>query len=379
MDTAVEAALCVHRSDGSIMKFVEYDTGLYYHDASVAQPTNSSAAITDYSFVSTINENEKLFHHRKIEGADKARALYQKIGCLSQKFFEHLLINNLIWNCPVTVDDAKCAVLIYGPDVAALKGKVTKGPSVHVPTFVPVQLPAPILEHHHNVTLCMDIFYLQGLPFFCMISCEIQFRMVAPVTNCSKTTLLREAAAVLNLYQSREFSIPDIHADMEAKCIRNDVLPLQLDIPAADDHVGEVEHSVRTMKEHTRTTIHGLPFKHLPKLMVKELVFNSAKALNQFPAQNGISNTLSPLTILTGRPNPDYNDLKLEFGSYVQVFEDNNPMNTTASQNTGAIALNPTGNARGDYFFMSLTTGHHLLRHQWTLIPMTDAVIAHVD
>jgi len=48
--------------------------------------------------------------------------------------------------------------------------------------------------------------------------------------------------------------------------------------------------------------------------MVKELVFNSAKALNQFPAQNGISDTLSPLTILTGCPNPDYNDLKLEFG-----------------------------------------------------------------
>jgi len=155
------------------------------------------------------------------------------------------------------------------------------------------------------------------------------------------------------------------------------VLPSQLDVPAADDHVGEVERSVRTMKECTRTTIHGLPFKRLPKLMVKELVLNSAKGLNQFPAQNGISDTLSPLTILTGRPNPNYNDLKLEFGSYVQVFEDNNPTNTTASQNTGAIALNPTGNTSGDYFFMSLTTGRCLSRHQW--IPMTDAVIARVE
>jgi len=101
------------------------------------------------------------------------------------------------------------------------------------------------------------------------------------------------------------------------------------------------------MKEHTRTTIHGLPFKCLPILMVRELVFNSAKALNQFPAQNGISDTLSPLTILTGCLNPDYNDLKLEFGSYVQVFEDNNPANTTASQNTGEIALNPLGMPEG--------------------------------
>jgi len=147
-------------------------------------------------------------------------------------------------------------------------------------------------------------------------------------------------------------------------------------VPAADDHIGEVECSVRTMKECTRATVHGIPFKHLPKLMVWEIVFNSAKALNQFPAQNGISDTLSPLTILTGCPNPDYNNLKLEFGSYTQVFEDNNPTNTTASPSMGAIVLHPTGNARGDYFFMSLTTGCHLSRHQWTPVPMTDAIIA---
>jgi len=67
------------------MKFIEYDTGLYYHDASIVQPTKSSAAVIDYSFVSTVHENKKLFHHRKIEGADKARALYRKIGCPSQK------------------------------------------------------------------------------------------------------------------------------------------------------------------------------------------------------------------------------------------------------------------------------------------------------
>jgi hypothetical protein len=76
------------------------------------------------------------------------------------------------------------------------------------------------------------------------------------------------------------------------------------------------------MKERARTTIHGLPFKRLPKVMIQALVYHAAKGLNQFPAKNGISDTLSPLTIMTGRANPDYNELKLEFGWYVQVFED---------------------------------------------------------
>ena len=82
---------------------------------------------------------------------------------------------------------------------------------------------------------------------------------------------------------------------------------------------------------------------------------------------------------MTGRANPDYNELKLKFGSYVQVFEDNTSRNTTISRNTGAIVLNPTGNAQGDYFFMSLVTGRRLSRHQWTNIPMTNAVISAVE
>ena len=54
MDTSVEAALCVHCSDGLIMKFIEYGLGLYYHNAAAAavQP-NSNKNVIDYSFVST--------------------------------------------------------------------------------------------------------------------------------------------------------------------------------------------------------------------------------------------------------------------------------------------------------------------------------------
>jgi hypothetical protein len=132
------------------------------------------------------------------------------------------------------------------------------------------------------------------------------------------------------------------------------------------------------MKERAPTTIHGLPFKRLPKVMIQALVYHAAR-IDQFPAKSGISETLSPLTIMTGRANPDYNELKLEFGSYVQVFEYNTPSNTTTSCNTGAIVLNPTGNAQGDYFFMSLVTGKRLSRHQWTEIPMTNAVISAVE
>jgi Reverse transcriptase (RNA-dependent DNA polymerase) len=88
---------------------------------------------------------------------------------------------------------------------------------------------------------------------------------------------------------------------------------------------------------------------------------------------------MSPASLVTGVPPPDYNKLKLEFGSYVQLFEDNHPTNTTKARSLGAIALTPTGNANGDYFFLSLATGACISRHQWTLLPITDQAISRVE
>ncbi len=90
---------------------------------------------------------------------------------------------------------------------------------------------------------------------------------------------------------------------------------------------------------------------------MRAAIENANKVLNQFPARNGVSDTLSPLTITTGRPTPYYNDMKIEFGAYAQVYENGGPTNTVRARTTGAIALTPTGNAQGGYYFLSLTTG----------------------
>ena len=64
--------------------------------------------------------------------------------------------------------------------------------------------------------------------------------------------------------------------------------------------------------------------------------------------------------------------MRLEFGAYVQVFEDKDPTNTPRSRSLGAIALTPTGNAQGDFNFLSLATGARISRHTWTMVPLPD-------
>ncbi len=89
-------------------------------------------------------------------------------------------------------------------------------------------------------------------------------------------------------------------------------------------------------------------------------VASANKSLNQFPARDGASADLSPLT--TGVPSRDYDDMKIEFGSYAQVFEERGNTNTMRMRTTGAIAMTPTGNTQGGCNFLSLTTGMKISR-----------------
>jgi len=43
---------------------------------------------------------------------------------------------------------------------------------------------------------------------------------------------------------------------------------------------------------------------------------------------------------------------------------------------SGAIALRPTGNAQGSYYFLSLQSGKRIVRNNWTVLPMPAEVIA---
>ena len=378
MDTSDEPALVVHRVDGTTMKFAEHPSGLYIYQRN---PTNVPVTgYSSYTMVSTVAEQKRLFSRREIKSADVARALYRKIGRPSEADFQRILKNNLIMNCPVTPNDAQRAHIIYGPDIAVLKGKTTRSAAApRAPTFVAAAIPPPILEHHRDVTVCADFFFVQGLPFFHTISRDIGYRTAAPVADRSKTTILRHLRDIFTRYTTRGFTVRDVHGDNELECTRTSILPIGLNIVPADSHVGEIERSIRTVKERLRSCAHGLPFKRLPRLMVAHMVADTMRCLNQFPWPNGISDTLSPDAIVTGTTVPDYNRMRIEFGAYVQLFEDNTPSNTLKSRSIGAIALSPTGNAQGDYFFMSLATGKRLSRASWTELPMTDTAIARVE
>jgi hypothetical protein len=59
---------------------------------------------------------------------------------------------------------------------------------------------------------------------------------------------------------------------------------IQENYASSQEHVPEAEHNNRVIKEQVHMTYHHLPYDHLPCIMVKVLINDSAMKLNFFPA-----------------------------------------------------------------------------------------------
>jgi hypothetical protein len=88
------------------------------------------------------------------------------------------------------------------------------------------------------------------------------------------------------------------------------------------------------------------------------IVLNAVKMLNFFPKKGGISNTLSPKTIMSGETLDYKKHLSLQVGHFCQhVHEEDTPRNSQSPRTKGTISLGPSGNLQGGYKFMALNTG----------------------
>ena len=111
--------------------------------------------------------------------------------------------------------------------------------------------------------------------------------------------------------------------DGQFEHLRSDIanLGIRLNEVVEDEHVGEIEQYIQTLKESCQSACTVLPFKRLPVQMVIELVRRAVFWLNAFPHQNGVSHNMSPHTIITGQ-HVDYNKhCKYEFRQYVHVHD----------------------------------------------------------
>jgi hypothetical protein len=347
------------------------------------------------TLINTVEENKTLYTANEQARALLARRIQNMIGHPSTKDFKKIVSSGrMLPNCPITTRDIAAAEDIFGPSLACLKGKTVRRSSPAVVHFEAEPVPPAILERHRDVTLAIDIMFVNKIPFLVTISRYLKFGTVEALKEQTASQIMRCIKTVRGVYNKRGFRIRTILADGEFEALRGSLLEdehgrIQLDtkdlkgdgadlnVAGNDEHVPEVERYIRTVKDRTRSTRSTLPFRKIPAVMIIEMVYAAVFWLNTFPPNDGVSD-MSPRELITGH-KLDYNKhCKLELGAYVQTHETHD--NTMTDRTIGAISLRPTGNQQGGYYFMSLASGRRLNRKpkDWTELPMPQEVLDRV-
>ena len=130
------------------------------------------------------------------------------------------------------------------------------------------------------------------------------------------------------MYHGRGITVTQINGDNQFACVQEDMQPIPMNIVAAGEHVPPAERSIWFIKDGSRFHVSRLPYRRYPGVMVKGCVVKVTKDANNTPAENGVSKVLSPASMITGRPTPDYKRItELNFGDYVQAFTVRNKTN----------------------------------------------------
>ena len=166
-----------------------------------------------------------------------------------------------------------------------------------------VEIPPKLLDQHRDLMYCMDIMYVNGMPMMTGIDKTIRFRGLVPMESRMAPELYRALDVILRVYNKRGYHVKTINCDGEFRTLMNEVsdrLDIEMNYTLKGEHVPEAERNNRTIGERIRATYHNLPYKAIPRIMLKYLSMVSKHQLNISPAKGGVSAYLSLHVIMTG-------------------------------------------------------------------------------
>ena len=224
----------------------------------------------------------------------------------------------------------------------------------------------------------MDFFFVNGNIFFLTKSNKIDFLTAQYCISRSLRTIITDLESIINKYRCRSFKLTDFHGDSEfdKEKLKNFLEPAILHTYAREEHVGFIERPIRSIKERCRSTVHGLPYKRMTILMVRSLVEGVVAMMNAFPSKQGISATLSPSTIVEGKPKLDLKKKMITFGTYALIYTGTS--NNMKSRAVLGIALRRS-NSAGGHYFMSLHSGKRIHGYNWDELPLDEYVTERVE
>ena len=233
---------------------------------------------------------------RQVANAERAYKYAERTGHKSQREAEFLVASDPAFRkAGLSLQDMKNAHALFGPQrISSIKGKTTRRAPEHVRTDY-VAVPRDFLKLQKNVTLVVDVMFVNNLPFLITLSRNIRYITVEHIKTRTVKRLSKAILRVLRLYGRAGLTVQTALLDIEFEPVKEPLLnKVVVNTSAAKEHVAEIERCIRTMKEKCRCTVFTLPFTVLPKLVVINIVYHKVMWANAFPNKKGVSKTFPP-------------------------------------------------------------------------------------
>jgi len=166
-----------------------------------------------------------------------------------------------------------------------------------------------------------------------------------------------------------------------AACTRDfkEILHLEVIAMGPEQHVGAIEVKIKQVNERIRCHWNTLPFKLSRQLLKYLVMFCISRVTMVVSSRWETGTTESPREMFTNRMLDYKRDLRDCFEDYQQAWTPNHKANSMHSRTNGCIALMPTGNVQGTVRCFQLHHGAIVNRDNFTIIPISDHVSAHLN
>ena len=283
----------------------------------------------------------------QIKGAHLDRVAQERVGHPPDGVLKQMVSNNIPKNMPIGLDSVADALAVYGTPVSRLKGAKTREKThPRVGEGGKLETPQGFYRLNKFSNLTADVMFVSGIPFLVTLSRKIKRITAEYVPSLPGQQLANYLTKIVNAYARGGFVIDLYLMDMEFEKVREKLANIEVNTTAAREHVHELEHHIRLIKEHVICTTSDFPFDTIPILVLIHVVYTCVMWINDIPRTTGAVQGIPPRELVTGRTVTYKRDCLACIGGYVEASTDATATNDNTPRTHSCIALGPSGNRR---------------------------------
>ena len=157
-------------------------------------------------------------------------------------------------------------------------------------------IPKEILSEYRDVHLDIDIMFINKMPFFTAVSRDLRLTHCRNIDKRDGKYVLQTLRSIMKEYTPRGFKVVSAFGDNEFRPLKEMLRSedqVALETCDTDTHVPAVERTNRFLKERIRCIRCKMPFKRIPRQLMREIAIRAADLINSIPQKGGVHNAMS--------------------------------------------------------------------------------------